>query len=41
MSLLFDLVVREFRGPNSFIVGENLMSLYPHVVFFVCVNVGE
>ena len=32
MSLLLVLVVREFGGPNSFLVGENLMSPYPYLV---------
>ena len=33
---LLVLVVREFGGPNSVLVGENLMSPYPYLVSFAC-----
>ena len=33
-SLFF--VVREFGGPNSTLVGENLKSLHPHLVPYAC-----
>ena len=36
MSRVLVLMVREFGGPNSVLVGENLMSLYPYLVSFAC-----
>ena len=36
MPRLLVLVVREFGGPNSVLVGENLMSPYPYLVSFAC-----
>ena len=36
MSCVLVLVVREFGGPNSVLVGENLMSPYPYLVSFTC-----
>ena len=36
MSRVLVLVVREFGGPNSVLVGENLMSSYPYLVSFAC-----
>ena len=36
MSCVLVLVVREFGGPNSVLVGENLMSPYPYLVSFAC-----
>ena len=41
MSCLLVLVVREFGGPNSFLVGENLMSPYPYFVSFACFHARE
>ena len=36
MSRVLVLVVREFGGPNSVLVGENLKSPYPYSVSVAC-----